>query len=76
MNESYFLMERNDGRWIILHPVNPMRAWSGSRWVPTCGLGFPAGEAQVSNFESEEVARLTARAQIGGVERQALKVRQ
>jgi hypothetical protein len=54
---SYRLTQNAFGRWIVLHPTDDLRAWSGSRWVAIDGQGMPAGEAQVSNFDSEAAAR-------------------
>ena len=44
-------------RWYIFHPWNITQAWSGSRWVPCMTNGFPIGDIQVCNFETEKEAR-------------------
>lgn len=47
-------------RWVLVNSEFPdILAWSGSRWVPH-DRGIPTGEAQVSNFATEELARTYA----------------
>jgi hypothetical protein len=43
-------------RYVIVRATNSDQGWSGSRWVPVDGMGFPAGQFQVSNFQSREYA--------------------
>lgn len=50
-------------RWIIVNAEQENLAWSGSRWVPVDKHGFPAGDVQVSNFDSAEHAAATAKSQ-------------
>jgi hypothetical protein len=47
----------------LLHANFAELAWSGSQWVPVDGDGLPAGDVQVSNFETREEAAATARSQ-------------
>ena len=54
---AYRLAKNAFGRWILVNADDPALAWSGSRFVPVDENGFPAGNAQVSNFDSEEDAR-------------------
>ncbi len=60
MSLDYRLAKNAFGRWILVNADDPALAWSGSRFVPVDENGFPAGNAQVSNFDSEEDARDTA----------------
>jgi hypothetical protein len=50
-----FVFRNPLGRWVIGNVLRPGLAWSGSRWVPHHD-GLPAGDAQVSNWESREAA--------------------
>lgn len=43
-------------RWILLNANNHSLAWSGSRWAPVDEGGFPAGDAQISNLDTQEEA--------------------
>jgi hypothetical protein len=43
-------------RWIIALPPNLELAWSGSRWVTIDPNGFPAGDVQVTNFDTVQEA--------------------
>lgn len=44
------------GRWYVFHPLFDGAAWSGLRWVECTPEGFPIGQAQVCNFETEDEA--------------------
>ena len=43
-------------RWIIFQHGNPLKAWSGSRWVPATEDGVPTGGVQVCNFWTRDDA--------------------
>jgi hypothetical protein len=60
MSLDYRLSKNAFGRWILVNADDPTLAWSGSRFVPVNENGFPAGNVQISNFDSEEDARETA----------------
>ena len=48
-------------RFILVNLEQESLAWSGSRWVPVDQNGFPAGDVQVSNFETPEEAEAEAK---------------
>ena len=45
----YVLRRGRFGFWYIQHPVNPLLAWGGARWVGH-DRGLPTGHFQVCNF--------------------------
>lgn len=59
------LAEAITGRWIVVNGQSEDLAWSGSRWVPH-RLGLPAGDAQISNFETRDQAAAYAARQFLG----------
>lgn len=45
------------GHYILQDAEDPMRGWSGSRWVAIDRYGLPSSAVQVSNFDTEQEAR-------------------
>jgi hypothetical protein len=60
----YRLVQGKFGQWIIVNARDPGLAWSGSCWVEHEG-GIPTGGRQVSNFATEQDARIVAQEAFG-----------
>jgi hypothetical protein len=56
MNKSSRIRQGLFDRWYIFHPDDDLRAWSGSRWVPSTPEGLAAGGIQIANFSTESEA--------------------
>lgn len=54
MSAEYRISPGFFDRWVILHPVDAGRAWSGMRWVPVNGT------VQICNFGTKEEAEAYA----------------
>lgn len=47
-----------------MHPDDDFLAWTGARWDRIDDNGFPAGEYQISNFDTREEANEYAKTSV------------